>query len=241
MHKYLKMQELNPFADRLQDLLASSDKSLSSLASEIGVPSGSLSTYQNNGREAGIISLKRIAKYFNVSADWLLGLSDTKHVEDSDIPNKTGLTPQAVETLIHISSDPIYDLANEPQARMSYDSAICREELSILNELISRMLSKNGTGALLQAMNKYLLVDWYFDANQESETIISNFRINPDISWDVLETVRLIYVDQTSRGKAGLNRSEIKRLFFNQIQVELIKLQERLSKEREEVQNNGKE
>lgn len=89
------------FADRLQDLIANSGKTIKELAKEIGVAEGSLSKYQNDGAEAGIVALHKIAKYFGVSADYLLNLHDIPSV-DKDIQaisKLTGLTVKAIEKL----------------------------------------------------------------------------------------------------------------------------------------------
>lgn len=64
------------FADRLQDLISASEKSIKELAAEIGISSGALSKYQNDAAEPGIDALKKIADYFGVSPNWLLGVSE---------------------------------------------------------------------------------------------------------------------------------------------------------------------
>lgn len=66
------------FADRLLDLITETGKTIKQLSEEIGISSGSLSKYQNDGAVAGIDAISKIAKYFNVSVDWLLGHSSTR-------------------------------------------------------------------------------------------------------------------------------------------------------------------
>lgn len=66
------------FADRLLDLITETGKTIKQLSEEIGISSGSLSKYQNDGAVAGIDAVSKIAKYFNVSVDWLLGHSSTR-------------------------------------------------------------------------------------------------------------------------------------------------------------------
>lgn len=87
------------FADRLLDLIAETGKTIKQLSEEIGISSGSLSKYQNDGAVAGIDAVAKIAKYFNVSVDWLLGHSSIRS------PNATlqgacaytGLSEKAVD------------------------------------------------------------------------------------------------------------------------------------------------
>ncbi|WP_296561971.1 helix-turn-helix transcriptional regulator [uncultured Acetobacterium sp.] len=89
------------FAVKLQSLIIESGKSIKQLAVEIGVPSGSLSKYQNNAAEPGINSLYKIADYFNVSADYLLGITDqrTSNIDDKAIHETIGLSDKAIEKL----------------------------------------------------------------------------------------------------------------------------------------------
>lgn len=64
------------FADNLQELIAKSGKSMKDLATEIGISAAALSKYQNDGAAANIDALVKIAKYFNVTTDWLLGYGE---------------------------------------------------------------------------------------------------------------------------------------------------------------------
>ena len=73
------------FADKLFDLInEKKPKKHEEIANEIGVDKSSISKYINDNGEAGINSLVKIARYFNVSTDYLLGLS----------PNKISLTTE---------------------------------------------------------------------------------------------------------------------------------------------------
>lgn len=87
------------FADRLLDLITESGKTIKQLSEEIGISSGSLSKYQNDGAVAGIDAVAKIAKYFNVSVDWLLGRSPTRSPNPTvqSACAYTGLSEKAVE------------------------------------------------------------------------------------------------------------------------------------------------
>lgn len=89
------------FAIRLQKLIFESGKSIKQLATEIGIPSGSLSKYQNNAAEPGINSLCKIADYFDVSADYLLGITDqrTSNIDDKAIHETLGLSDKSIVKL----------------------------------------------------------------------------------------------------------------------------------------------
>lgn len=87
---------------RLEDLVADHPMNQSDIAKAIGISSGSLSGYINANKEAGICNLVRIADYFNVSTDYLLGRTDVAST-DKNIKiscNTTGLDENAVDLLI---------------------------------------------------------------------------------------------------------------------------------------------
>lgn len=72
------------FADQLSDLIADAKKSGKSheeICEGAGVASGAMSDWAADNKTATIDSLYKIAKYFGVSTDWLLGLSN--YTEDA--------------------------------------------------------------------------------------------------------------------------------------------------------------
>ena len=69
------------FAERLSDLVQiKKDEGLShdEISRQIGVSSGVLSEWMSDNKTASIENLAKLAKYFNVSADYLLGRTDVK-------------------------------------------------------------------------------------------------------------------------------------------------------------------
>ncbi len=90
------------FAEILTDLIADKKISLEKLGNEIGVSKATLSKYTNNEAEAPIGNIVKLAKYFNVSTDYLLGVSSAK-TNDKDLQficDYTGLSAEAIETLV---------------------------------------------------------------------------------------------------------------------------------------------
>lgn len=90
------------FADNLQELITNSGKTIKALAKEIGISSGALSKYQNDAAEAGIDALSKIADYFDVSTDFLLGKSNDPKRKATAIDD-IGLSPEAVNALTEMS------------------------------------------------------------------------------------------------------------------------------------------
>lgn len=76
------------FAARLKWLRQRKNISLAALAKEIGITPQSLSLYENAERVPNIEVLYKLARYFNVSSDYLIGLSDcpdTKGCKDTGV------------------------------------------------------------------------------------------------------------------------------------------------------------
>lgn len=87
------------FSKRLRQLRGT--KSQDEAAKGIGISRGALSYYEKGERNPDINTLSSIAKYYGVSADYLLGLSDaqTLTTEEKVICDTIGLSPQSVEIL----------------------------------------------------------------------------------------------------------------------------------------------
>ena len=95
------------FADRLSDLIESAKKKghdYRFLAREIEISPAALSNYANAKQQPNVTTLYKIAKYFNVSADWLIGLSDFPRKEMEEISlSKIDLPSEVLLYLVSMS------------------------------------------------------------------------------------------------------------------------------------------
>ncbi len=64
------------FAQRLRELRQEKGLSMKQLAKELGTTDAAISNWENEINEPKISYLRSIAMFFNVSADYLLGLED---------------------------------------------------------------------------------------------------------------------------------------------------------------------
>lgn len=100
------------FSERLADLVEDERKkqiprkTIESIARELEISKSTFSAYLNGQREPGSSNLMKIAKYFNVSVDYLLGLNDYKpplRTEGDrlieEISKYTGLSPAHIRLL----------------------------------------------------------------------------------------------------------------------------------------------
>ena len=66
----------NDFKEKLKTLRKEKGLGQVELAKELGVSKGTISLWENGLREPNMSSLVRIAKYFEVSVDFLVGISN---------------------------------------------------------------------------------------------------------------------------------------------------------------------
>ena len=97
------------FAHRLNDLIAEAKEDgiqMRELAQMIGIGVGSLSQYQNDTTTPSIDALYKIANYFQVSADWLIGLTDarTSNGDVRKVCDLTGLDSESIECLANMKT-----------------------------------------------------------------------------------------------------------------------------------------
>lgn len=95
------------FALRLADLRKEKNLSQKEAASCLGVSQALLSHYEKGIRECGLDFLKRACDYYDVTADYLLGLTDNRHglndlENDSELPTDSELR---MKTLIRALVD----------------------------------------------------------------------------------------------------------------------------------------
>ncbi|MCB6839913.1 helix-turn-helix domain-containing protein [Weissella viridescens] len=64
--------------NRLKELRESQQMSARHVSFELGLSQNMYSSYERGEKEPTISTLKKIARLFNVSADYLLGLTDEK-------------------------------------------------------------------------------------------------------------------------------------------------------------------
>lgn len=73
---------MNALYNRIRELANENGKSLAQVERDLDLSNGIISTWKK--REASSDKIKAVAKYFGVSSDYLLGISDKRNIEDSD-------------------------------------------------------------------------------------------------------------------------------------------------------------
>lgn len=96
-----------------------------------GISPASITQYKNGTSVPKGDILEKLAIYFNVSSNYLLGKSETPSYSFDDINKKTGLSQKAIETLYklqHNAIDENVDITEEKEISEDY-----RTQLNILN------------------------------------------------------------------------------------------------------------
>ncbi|VUZ27411.1 helix-turn-helix domain-containing protein [Acetobacterium wieringae] len=89
------------FATRLRELMSGNGTTQKDLAGVTGITRQAISQYMDGSVQPNIEKLYKICDFFEVSSDYLLGVSDVKSIDldTKAISEKTGLSEKAVEIL----------------------------------------------------------------------------------------------------------------------------------------------
>lgn len=84
------------FGIRLKELRKNNNLTQQELADKMSLVKSSISAYEKSAKYPSVEVLVKLCHYFNVSADYLLGLSDNKSLKDYD------LTEEQIEIVMKI-------------------------------------------------------------------------------------------------------------------------------------------
>ncbi|EQC82927.1 zinc finger/helix-turn-helix protein, YgiT family [Lactococcus cremoris] len=76
------------FAKRIKELRLSKDMTMEELGNKLGKTKSTISTWEKGSRSPKMGELEDIASFFNVSINYLLGLSDTDNKKTFELTNK---------------------------------------------------------------------------------------------------------------------------------------------------------
>lgn len=66
---------------------------------DFGIKQGTLSAYERNAREPNVETIRKIAEYFGVTADYLIGISEHKTAEHDAVGQIIPLSDAAIDSL----------------------------------------------------------------------------------------------------------------------------------------------
>lgn len=144
------------FSERLSDLVnekANSGHKQKEVAAAIGVGSGTLSEWCSDQKTPTIDALPKIAAYFDVSSDWLIGLSDVKSPDNSiqGACHTIGISESAVTNLQSAIADDPYEIINHLFEFSSFYDAISSIQKAIeVQESSLTRFSKELTAQIIE-------------------------------------------------------------------------------------------
>lgn len=146
------------FQERLKELRGT--KKLQGMAKAIGISRASLGYYENGDRKPDIEVLLKLANYYHVSCDYLLGVTDVKAPDISNraISEKIGLNERTIDTLSGYQKNATRSPVDE------YDDVPiqCKIYLDTLNRIL------HPTCELLSNISNYLYLN--FDSFYDDDT-----------------------------------------------------------------------
>ena len=163
---------LQVFGRRLKGLREGNGISQRELADIIGISKGAVYYYESDGRAPDIVTLEKIADYFDVSTDYLLGRTNSRSKKPllKAICDKTGLSNKSVLMLARLKKEKCSNLRIINLLLEQADDDIednyeleGRYEGSVLN-------------AVCRYLDRYQSIDQYIMTFSSDEEITSSIR-----------------------------------------------------------------
>lgn len=153
------MDNVTKFGERLLKLREDRNETQLDLANAIGITRQSLSRYETNERTPNIDIIYSVAKHYNVSTDYLLGLSQVQSL-DNDIQiacKVTGLSDESIKNLKLIESNNERSMTN-----MIISSQFFLEFVDFITIYFNDLINKH--------FNKMQIEDYWDEINKFSDT-----------------------------------------------------------------------
>lgn len=109
--KYLTGGISMDFSIRLENLVEEKNITQKQLSAELNIAAPTLNGYINNRREPDFRTLVRLARYFDVTSDYLLGLSDERKPAPSTLNPAEGRLIHVYRSLMSEYQDLLLELA----------------------------------------------------------------------------------------------------------------------------------
>lgn len=184
------------FAKRLRDLMEENNTTQPQLAEAVGVSRQAIGQWKDGNTVPDILDFQKIADYFNVSADYLLGRSKSRSYNNdiSDVSNYLGISNNAVMAICQMSgaksAEEVEAWINDNSIDIDYglENGINSDKADICSWIILNILieANYAVGTLLTQMycnDNYGGVDYATPlaidkSTQDGFTIYAHYLIN---------------------------------------------------------------
>lgn len=188
------------FSSRLKELRGNKNQSI--VAEEIGISRAALSYYESGERKPDINTLYALAKYYHVTSDYLLGLTDVAapNIDKQAIAEKTGLSERAIshlEFLKKAAPDKEFE-----QRESAIHDLLTLKTINILLEAEEDLLLNNLTYYFFVHFTHF--GDWYGETEDTHPisdlSLYDNFlRINYSDDYDFFSNAFLLMIEKDLR------------------------------------------
>lgn len=138
-----------PFAKRLRILLEENNISQTQLANELGITRQAVNSYMLGNSLPDIEKFQKMASFFNVSYEYLLGETESKRRENINVYEKMGLSDSAIQQLENIQ----FIATSEDKDSVNWKQiSIAQKEQDAINLLLSSSLLPR----LLDSVSEYI-------------------------------------------------------------------------------------
>ena len=164
--------ENKPFPKALRELMQETDTTQPMLAGSIGVTRQTISLYCTGQSTPDIEVFTKIAEYFDVSFDYLLGKFEAKKRENINIQERTGLSDEAIKNLERLNN--IISSSETEQISLVDESGLIDDSERIL-KAINFILDDSHMGMqFLLNIGRYLFID-YGSEHHSKVNVIEDF------------------------------------------------------------------
>lgn len=182
----------NIISNRIKELREARGLSQADLARELHVTQQTVAHWESGTRDLKTGAIASLAKFFDVTADYLLGLSDYTSSQSADIGAATGLTEDAVKKLKSLKQD---------LSRSSQNS--------VLLYCLSKIIENEHLVSLLSETDKYI---WFSVVKEKiSKLQLSGYvqEKKLDISQDDIQKYGLSALNKNQRNDFKLFQENI--------------------------------
>lgn len=191
------------FALRLSDLRKEKNLSQKEAASCLGVSQALLSHYEKGIRECGLSFLKKACDYYDVTADYLLGLTDSRHgfndiYTKNELPSDSELRIKTLFRALVSLCDTLSESGDTAENRLTeelllsvYRFALLSEKYGILNEEWFGLDTEYGDILASEILSKM------FSGKRKSETGAENaFKDEPKYLKTVIDSAEALITER---------------------------------------------
>lgn len=145
--------DINNIANRIKELREEKGLSQNKLAKDLYVKQQTIAQWEKGERALKAEAIIALSEYFNVTSDYLLGISEYKTSQAADIGVVTGLSDENIKILTELQHE--FVTTNEEKQKRFYEG-----RKAFINKYISMLIDGESNGQLLEMLYlDYILIE----------------------------------------------------------------------------------